>query len=83
MSELKELLEEREAPEQERAQKVKEEELSDYKDNNLLKQKYELKRKNRKLLELYKRSELNPRYYEEYEQLLKCKEYLRDYYKLL
>ena len=51
--ELKELSEEREAPEQERAQKFKEEKLPENK----------LKRKNRKLLKLYKRAELNPRYF--------------------
>jgi hypothetical protein len=55
--ELKELLEEREAPKQERAQKLKEERLSYYRDNKLLKQKYELKGKNRNLLELAKRAE--------------------------
>lgn len=63
----KELLEEGRAPEQERALRLKEERLSEHWDNNLLKQRYELKRKNRKLLELSKRAEFNPKYFEEYE----------------
>jgi len=79
--ELKELLEDREALKQERAQKLKEEGLSEHRDNKLLKQKYELKRKDRNLLDFVKRAEFNPRYFEEYEQLLRRKEFLRDYYR--
>lgn len=74
MLELKELLEERETRDQERAQKLRKEESFEYRD-------YKLKRKNRKFLELYKRAEFNPRYFEEYEQLLRRKEVLRDYYR--
>ncbi|UCD00981.1 MAG: hypothetical protein JSV23_08855 [Promethearchaeota archaeon] len=74
-------MEETENQKQERVQKLKEEILTDYKGNQLLKQKYELKIKNSKLLGLLKRSELNPRYVEEYEQLLSHEEYLRDYYR--
>ncbi|NVM44196.1 MAG: hypothetical protein HWN79_04700 [Candidatus Lokiarchaeota archaeon] len=81
MLELKELLEEREALRQEGAQKLKEEGLNEQKENLLLKQKNKLKRKKGYLLELAKRAEYNPRYYEEYEQLLRHKEYLRDYYR--
>jgi len=77
--ELKELSEEREAPKHERAQKLKEEKLSEYKDSSLLEQRYELKRKNRKLLEFYKRVEFNSRYFEEYEHFLRHKEFLREY----
>ncbi|MFX0105616.1 MAG: hypothetical protein ACFE75_09005 [Candidatus Hodarchaeota archaeon] len=81
MLELKELLEEREDQKEERVQKLREEKLPDHVDKQLFKQKYELKRKNCKLIESLKRSELNPRYVEEYEQLLRLKECLRDYYQ--
>ena len=81
MLELKELLEEREALKQERAQKLMEEALNEQKDDKLLKQKNKLKRMEHFLQELAKRAEYNPRYYEEYEQLLRHKEYQRDYYR--
>ncbi|MFX1365541.1 MAG: hypothetical protein ACFFCE_06070 [Promethearchaeota archaeon] len=74
MLELKELLEKREAHDQERAQKIRKEELPEYKG-------YKFKNKNRRFLELYKRAEFNPRYYEEYEQFLRRKEVLREYYR--
>lgn len=77
MLELKELLEEREALRQEEAQKLKEEGLKEQKENQLHKQK----RIKGYLLKLAKRGEYNPRYYEEYEQLLRRKEYLKDYYR--
>jgi hypothetical protein len=81
MLELKELLEEREALKQERAQKLMEEALNEQKDDKLLKQKNKLKRMEHYLQELAKRAEYNPRYYEEYEQLLRRNEYLKDYYR--
>ncbi len=80
MLELKELLEEREAPKQERAQKLNKEELAENRDYKLLKQNHDIKRKNRNFLEFYKRVKFNPRYFEEYEQLLRRKEFLREYY---
>ncbi|MBY9021098.1 MAG: hypothetical protein KGD67_08570 [Candidatus Lokiarchaeota archaeon] len=83
MIEVKELLKEREALNQERTQKLKEEGLNVQKDNNLLKQKHKLKRKERNLLELAKRAEFNPRYNEEYERLLIRKDYLREHYRLV
>jgi hypothetical protein len=79
MLELKELLEEREALKQKRAQDLKEEGINEQKDDKLLKQKNKLKRMERYLLKLAKRAEYNPRYYEEYEQLLKRKVYMRYY----
>ncbi|MFX0138330.1 MAG: hypothetical protein ACFFDN_32110 [Candidatus Hodarchaeota archaeon] len=81
MLELKELLEEREAQKQEKFLKLKEERLSYHRDSKLPKQEYELKRKNRNLLELAERAEYNPKYLQEYEQLLRRKECLRDYYR--
>ena len=80
MLELKEVLEEREALKQERAQQLKEEGLNEQRENKLQKQKNKLNRKERYLLEHAKRAEHNPRYHEEYEQLLKRKEYLRVLY---
>ena len=76
MLELKELLEEKEALNQERAHKLKEEGLNEQKDGKLL------KRKDRRLLELVKKAEYNPRYHEEYEQLLIRKDYQREDYRL-
>ena len=75
MLEIKEVLEEREALKQERAHELKEEGLKDQKDNK------SLKRKERRLLELAKKAEYNPRYYEEYEQLLRRKKYLKHSYR--
>ena len=75
MLEIKEMLEEREALKQERAHELKEEGLKDQKDNK------SLKRKERRLLELAKKAEYNPRYYEEYEQLLRRKKYLKHSYR--
>ena len=75
MLEIKEVLEEREALKQERAHELKEEGLKDQKDNK------SLKRKERRLLELAKKAECNPRYYEEYEQLLRRKKYLKHSYR--
>ena len=74
MLEFKELLEEREALSQEGAQKLKEESLKEQKEGQLLQQKNKLKRIKGYLLELAKRAEYNPRYFEEYEQLLRHKE---------
>jgi len=74
MLELKEVLEEREALNQESAHKLKEEGLNEQK------VKKSLKRKERRLLKLVKKAEYNPRYYEEYEQLLKRKKYLKHCY---
>ena len=74
MLELKELLEEKEALNQERAHKLKEEGLNEQK------VKKSLKRKERRLLKLVKKAEYNPRYYEEYEQLLRRKKYLKHCY---
>jgi len=81
MLELKELLEEREALSQEGAQKLKEESLNEQKEDQLLQQKNKLKRIKGYLLELAKRAEYNPRYFEEYEQLLRNKEFLNEYYR--
>jgi len=81
MLEFKELLEEREALSQEGAQKLKEESLNEQKEDQLLQQKNKLKRIKGCLLELAKRAEYNPRYFEEYEQLLRNKEFLKEYYR--
>jgi len=81
MLEFKELLEEREALSQEGAQKLKEELLNEQKEDQLLQQKNKLKRIKGYLLELAKRAEHNPRDFEEYEQLLRNKEFLNEYYQ--
>jgi hypothetical protein len=81
--ELKELSQEREALKQEKAQELEEEGLFVDGVNNLLKQKRSLKRKNRKLQDFIKRAELNPRYVEEYQQILRQNEVQRDYYRLM
>ncbi|MFX0010987.1 MAG: hypothetical protein ACFE9R_11780 [Candidatus Hermodarchaeota archaeon] len=70
MLELKELLGELEAPKEENAQCLK-------RDHLLLAAKR--KRRNHKLLELAERARYNPRYYEEYERLLRNLEYLHAY----
>lgn len=79
MLELKEVLEKDDALKQERAQKLKEEELSRKSQEYLLNQKSKLKQIEQYLLKLARLAEHNPRDYEEYELLLKSKDYLRHY----
>lgn len=79
MLEPKESLEEKEALKQKRAQKLKEEGLNEHGENHLLKQKDKLKQIECYLLKLAKLAEHSPRDYEEYELLLKPKDYLRCY----
>ncbi len=55
--------------------------MNEQKEDQLLQQQQKLKRIKGYLLELAKRAEYNPRYFEEYEQLLRNKEFLKEYYR--
>ena len=79
--ELMELLEERGAIEQKKIRNSKEDELKEQTSNKLIKQKRKLNRKNRRLLDLYKRTKFNPRFFEEHKQLLIRNEFHKELYK--